>query len=82
MCRKFPRYVCEPLLSGSEKCCKIPAQFFAQFPFEKLKKNHQQASAGSQGEIVGKGIRTATFQFLESGGSLIVPDLFTELPFL
>ena len=29
-----------------------------------------------------KGMRTATFQFAESGGSLNGPDLFTELPFL
>ena len=32
--------------------------------------------------IFGKGMRTATFQFSESGGSLNGPDLFTELPFL
>ena len=32
--------------------------------------------------IFGKGRRTATFQFSESGGSLNGPDLFTELPFL
>ena len=31
--------------------------------------------------IFGKGMRTATFQFSESGGSLNGPDLFTELPF-
>ena len=30
----------------------------------------------------GKGIRTATFQFSESNGSLNGPDLFPELPFL
>ena len=30
----------------------------------------------------GKGIRTATFHFSDSGGSLNRPDLFTELPFL
>ena len=29
-----------------------------------------------------KGMRTATFQFSESGGSLNGPGLFTELPFL
>ena len=32
--------------------------------------------------IFGKGMRTATFQFSESGGSRNGPDLFTELPFL
>ena len=32
--------------------------------------------------IFGKGMRTATFHFSESGGSLNGPDLFTELPFL
>ena len=32
--------------------------------------------------ILGKGMRTATFEFSESGGSLSGPDLFTELPFL
>ena len=32
--------------------------------------------------IFGKGMRTATFQFAESGGSLNSPNLFTELPFL
>ena len=32
--------------------------------------------------IFGKGMRTATFQFSESGSSLNDPDLFTELPFL
>ena len=31
--------------------------------------------------IFGKGMRTATFEFSESGGSLNGPDLFTELPF-
>ena len=30
--------------------------------------------------IFGKGMRTATFQFSESGNSLNGPDLFTELP--
>ena len=30
----------------------------------------------------GKGVRTATFQFSEWGGSLNGLDLFTELPFL
>ena len=29
-----------------------------------------------------QGMRTATFQFSESGGSVNGPDLFTELPFL
>ena len=32
--------------------------------------------------IFGKGMRTATFQFSESGGSVNGPNLFTELPFL
>ena len=32
--------------------------------------------------IFGKGMRTATFQFSESGASVNGPDLFTELPFL
>ena len=32
--------------------------------------------------IFGKGMRTATFQFSASGGSLNGPDLFTELPFM
>ena len=32
--------------------------------------------------IFGKGMRTATFQFSESGGSLNGPDLFTDLSFL
>ena len=32
--------------------------------------------------IFGKGIRTATFQFSESGGSVNSPNLFTELPFM
>ena len=32
--------------------------------------------------IFGKWMRTATFQFSESGGSVNGPDLFTELPFL
>ena len=32
--------------------------------------------------MFGKGIRTATLQFSESGGSLNGPDLFTELLFL
>ena len=32
--------------------------------------------------IFGKGRRTATFQFSESGGSVNGPNLFTELPFL
>ena len=32
--------------------------------------------------IFGKGMRTATFQFSESGGSLNRTDVFTELPFL
>ena len=32
--------------------------------------------------ISGKGMRTATFQFAESGGSVNGPNLFTELPFL
>ena len=32
--------------------------------------------------VFGKGMRTATFHFSESGGSLNRPDLFTELPFL
>ena len=31
---------------------------------------------------LGKGMRTATFQFSESGGSVNGPNLFTELPFL
>ena len=30
--------------------------------------------------IFGKGMRTATFQFSESGGSLNGPDLFVALP--
>ena len=30
----------------------------------------------------GKGVRTAAFQFSESGGSMNGPNLFTELPFL
>ena len=29
-----------------------------------------------------EGMRTATFQFSESGGSVNGPNLFTELPFL
>ena len=32
--------------------------------------------------ILEKGMRTATFQFSESGGSVNGPNLFTELPFL
>ena len=32
--------------------------------------------------IFGKGMRTATSQFSESGGSVNGPNLFTELPFL
>ena len=32
--------------------------------------------------IFGKGMRTATFQFSESGGSVNGPNLFTQLPFL
>ena len=32
--------------------------------------------------IFGKGMRTATFQFSECGGSLNGRDLFAELPFL
>ena len=32
--------------------------------------------------IFGKGMRTATFQFSESGGSVNGPKLFTELLFL
>ena len=32
--------------------------------------------------LLGKGMRTATFQFSESGGSLNGLNLFTELPFL
>ena len=32
--------------------------------------------------IFGKGMRTATFQFSESDGSVNAPNLFTELPFL
>ena len=32
--------------------------------------------------ILGKGMRTATFQFSESGGSVNGPNLFIELPFL
>ena len=40
-------------------------------------------SRGFQSELIfGKGMRTATFHFLESGGSLNRPDLFTELPSL
>ena len=36
----------------------------------------------SEAEVIAKGMRTATFQFSESGGSLNGADLFTELPFL
>ena len=35
----------------------------------------------SSERIFGKGMRTATFHFSESSGSLNGPDLFTELPF-
>ena len=34
----------------------------------------------NKGLIFGKGMRTATFQFSESGGSDNSPNLFTELP--
>ena len=52
-------------------------ELFGHHPFAPKTPTPPAVSADSR-----KGMRTATFQFSESGGSLNRPDLFTELPFL
>ena len=63
--------------------CRSAVQSLLHFPIELSTRYVGLAEEGVkqlQPELIfGKGTRTATFQFSESGGSLNGPDLFTEL---
>ena len=63
-------------LSGAQEGKSIRMQI-AQF----VPQNCLLRSEGKSEPIFGQGMRTATFQFSESGGSVNGPNLFTELPF-